>query len=360
MRLAVAAAIVDGALLPGDVEIVDDRVTAVGLAGPGKGLAIPGLVDLQVNGFAGVDFAHADAPGYALASQQLAAAGTTSFQPTLVTASEHDLVRALGNAPGPRTLGSMGVHLEGPFLSPARLGAHLSSARADPDGALLDRLLAAGPVAQMTIAPELPGALELIDRLHDRGVIVSLGHSDATRGEAAGAFERGVRTVTHLFNAMRPFSHRDPGIAGAALVRRDVLLQLIVDGQHLADDTVRLVWQAAAGRVALVSDAIAAAGLGDGVFRVGPIEVSVRGGVARRDDGLLAGSTGTLLGAVRTLAALGVPLVEAVGAATAVPARIAGRPDLGVLRPGALADIVVLDDRLDLQSVLRAGARLRT
>jgi N-acetylglucosamine-6-phosphate deacetylase len=142
-------------------------------------------------------------------------------------------------------------------------------------------------------------------------------------------------------------------------VRRDVLLQLIVDGQHLADDTVRLVWQAAAGRVALVSDAIAAAGLGDGVSRVGPIEVSVRGGVARRDDGVLAGSTGTLLGAVRNLAALGVPLVEAIGAATAVPARIAGRPDLGVLRPGALADIVVLDDRLDLQSVLRAGARLR-
>jgi N-acetylglucosamine-6-phosphate deacetylase len=359
VRLGVAGAIVDGALLPGDVEIADGRVVAVGLAGAGQGLAVPGLVDLQVNGFAGIDFAHADAAGYALAGDRLAAAGTTSFQPTLVTASEAELVRALGNAARARAQGIMGVHLEGPFLAPARLGAHLPSARADPDAALLDRLLAAGPVSQMTLAPELPGALELIDLLHARGVNVSLGHSDATSSEAARAFDRGVRTVTHVFNAMRPFSHRDPGIAAAALVRPDVLVQMIVDGQHLDDDAVRLVWQAAGARVALVSDAIAAAGLGDGSFQLGPVEIAVRDGVARRADGVLAGSTGTLLAAVRNLAALGVPVVDAVAAATAIPARIARRPELGVLRPGALADIVVLDDRLELQCVLRAGVPVR-
>ena len=263
MRLGVEAAIVDGELLRGDVEIVDGRVVGVGLAGTGRGIAIPGLVDLQVNGFAGVDLAHADAAGYALVAERLAAVGTTSFQATFVTASEHDLVRALGQVP-PSCPGLLGVHLEGPFLSPARLGAHLPAGRIDPDPAVLERLVAAGPVRQMTIAPELPGALALIDLLPAHGVVASLGHTDATSDEAARAFDRGARTVTHLFNAMRPLRQRDPGIVGAALTRPDVVVQLIVDGQHLDDEIVRLVWSAAGGRVALVSDSIAAAGLGTG------------------------------------------------------------------------------------------------
>src|SRR5205823_13360682 len=132
----------------------------------------------------------------------------------------------------------LGVHLEGPFLSPERMGAHPPAARRDPDLELAARLLDAGPVTYMTLAPERPGALELVDALHRRGIIVSCGHSDATAEEASRAFDRGVRTVTHLFNAMRPFAHRDPGIAGAALARADVVVQLIVDGVHLAPETV--------------------------------------------------------------------------------------------------------------------------
>ncbi len=157
---------------------------------------------------------------------------------------------------------------------------------------------------------------------------------------------------------MRPFSHRDPGIVGAALARPDVVLQLIADGEHLDDDVVRIVWGAAPGRVALVSDSIAAAGLGDGSFPLGPGEVLVRGGVARRADGVLAGSTRTLLDGVRRLHALGVPLGQAVDAATRLPARIAGRTDVGQLRPGAVADVVVLDDRLELRAVLLGGVSL--
>jgi N-acetylglucosamine-6-phosphate deacetylase len=164
-----------------------------------------------------------------------------------------------------------------------------------------------------------------------------------------------VRTVTHLFNAMRPFVPRDPGIAGAALARDDVVVQLIVDGHHLAPETVRIVWNAAHGRVALVSDSIAAAGIGDGKFRLGPLDVTATDGVARRADGVLAGSTLTLLAAVRNLHALGAPLAQAVSAASALPARIAGRPDLGALRPGAIADVVVLDDQLAIVSVMLAG-----
>lgn len=332
MRLGVGAAIVDGALVPGDVSIEGGVVTAVGLPGKGTGVAVPGFVDLQVNGFADVDFATAASDGYRRATQALYASGVTSFQPTLITAPEAELVAALSEIPAD----VLGAHLEGPFLSPERLGAHPAGARRDPDAALLERLLAAGPVAHVTLAPELPGALELVDLLHARSVVVSFGHSNATAAEANAGFDHGVKTVTHLFNAMRPFHHREPGIAGAALARAGIDVQLIVDGVHLADEIVRLVLAAAPGRVALVSDA-------------------VRDGASRRSDGTLAGSTTTLLESVRRLHALGASLEEAVGAATVVPARIAQRPELGSFAPGSPADVVVLDDRLEIACVLVAG-----
>jgi N-acetylglucosamine-6-phosphate deacetylase len=360
MRLGVHAAVVDGILLRGDVEVADGRIVAVGIeSGNGSGIAIPGLVDLQVNGFGGVDFAGADSAGYRRAGEALLESGVTAFQPTLISAPEAELVAALAEIPrdpvGPRVIGA---HLEGPFLSPRRLGAHPVSARRDPDPALLERLLAAGPVSEMTLAPELDGALELIDLLNARGVVASCGHSDATAEQADRAFDRGAATVTHLFNAMRPLGHRDPGIAGAALARDDVVVQMILDGHHLAEVTARVVWRAAAGRVALVSDAIAAAGVGDGTYRLGRTDVEVRNGVARRGDGVLAGSSTTLIDAVRRLHALGVPLADAVGAATEVPARAARRHDLGALRAGADADLVVLDDSLEIRSVLVGGQTL--
>jgi N-acetylglucosamine-6-phosphate deacetylase len=357
VRLGVAAAVVGGALVRGDVEVVDGRIAAVGLGGRrGRGIAAPGFVDLQVNGFGGVDFAEADADGYRRAGEALLETGVTAFQPTFITAREEDLVAALRAVPdapiGPRLLG---VHLEGPFVSARRLGVHPSDARRDPDPSLLARLLAAGPVSYVTLAPELEGALELVDLLQERGVVVSCGHSDATAEQAGRAFDRGVGTVTHLFNAMRPLAHRDPGIVGAALARDDVVVQVILDGNHLADETVRVVLRAAAGRVALVTDAIAAAANGEGPSRLSGMEVEVRDGVARRADGVLAGSVLTMLDAVRKLCALGVPLVEALSAASTVPARAARRGDVGVLHVGGDADVVVLDDSLELRTVVVGG-----
>lgn len=249
----------------------------------------------------------------------------------------------------------IGAHLEGPFLSPQRLGTHPAAHRRDPDRALLHHFLAAGPITTVTLAPELPGALSLVESLVARGLTVSLGHSDATAAQAAAAFDRGAVTVTHLGNAMRPIAAREPGLAGAALARAAVVVQLIVDGHHLADDMVRLVWHAAAGRCVLVTDAIAAAGVGDGRFRLGEVEVVVAGGVARRADGTLAGSTLSLLEAVRNLAGLAVPVEAAVDAATRVPADVVGRSDLGRLAPGVVADVLVLDDRLEAVTVLRDG-----
>ncbi len=359
MRLGVEAALVDGRLLPGDVSIDDGVITAVGLEPGDSRIAAPGFVDLQVNGFAGVDFLGADADGFASAGEKLLETGVTSYLPTLITSGEDDLVRALRAIPargdGPRILGA---HLEGPFLSPARLGTHSLAGRRDPDEALLGRLLDAGPVRLVTLAPELPGALELVDALLLRGITVSLGHSDATAAEAAAAFERGVRTVTHVFNAMRPLAHRDPGIVGAALLRPDVVLQAIVDGIHLDPDIVRLLWRIAAGRIALVTDAIAGAGVGDGIYALGETEIVVADDVVTREDGVLAGSALTMAQAVRNLAELGVPLERALEAASTVPARVLGRVDIGRLVPGGPADVVVIDDGLEVVQTIVGGETL--
>ena len=357
MRLGVEAALVHGALVRGDVDVEDGVVVEVGLAGGTRGrIAVPGFVDLQVNGFGGVDFLAASTEDYERAGQALLLTGVTAYQPTFITAAESTIVDALRALP---TNGStpriVGAHLEGPFLSAERLGTHPLEHRRDPDLDLLERLLDAGQVTEMTVAPELPGAGAVIRRLLERGVVVSAGHTNATAEEADAAFDLGLSTVSHLFNAMRPFRSRDPGIIGVALTRPDVFIQLIVDGHHLADETVRLVWAAAGGRLALVTDATAGASIGGGTYQLGDVEIEVAGGVPTREDGVLAGTVLTMIDAVRNLHALGIPFEDVIAAATSVPARIVGRPDLGVIEQGAPADIVVLDDRLEITNVFCAG-----
>jgi N-acetylglucosamine-6-phosphate deacetylase len=338
VRLGARAALVEGRIVQGDVEITARDASAVGLAAPGgRGIAVAGFVDLQVNGFADVDFLRADRDGYRRAGSGLLETGVTSFLPTFITAPEEDLVEALRGVPS-ATDGAriIGAHLEGPFLSPERLGAHPASARRDPDPELLDRLLDAGPVRLVTLAPELPGAHHLIRTLLARGITVSLGHSDATAEEANAAFELGVHTVTHLFNAMRPFHHRDPGIAGAALVREDIFVQLILDGVHVAPETAALAWRAARGRLALVTDFTTAPG-------------------GRAADGILAGGTASMIEVVRGLHALGASLEEAILAATEIPARVIADPTAGRLAVGFPADVVVLTEGLEIERVLLAG-----
>jgi N-acetylglucosamine-6-phosphate deacetylase len=340
---------VDGQVVGGDVEVADGVVVAVGLPGrTGRGLAVPGFVDLQVNGFGGVDFLACDTAGYRQARACLATFGVTSFLPTLVSSppglTQHAL-RQAGHAqhePGPRILG---VHLEGPFLSPDFKGAHDPACLLPPDPGLAERLLNAGPVAAMTLAPELPGGMELVAWLAQQGVVVSLGHTGADAAAANEAYNRGARTVTHLYNAQRRFSARDPGVTGVALIRADVVVQLIADFVHLAPETVLGAWLAAKGRLALVTDSTAPTGMG-------PAEPP------RLPDGTLAGSVLTMDLAVRNLMALGVGLADAVGAASAVPARLMGRPDLATLHPGTPADIAVLDDDVQVVRTLVAGDEL--
>ena len=357
MRLEVEAALVGGVLVPGDVEVGDGVVVDVGLPTTARGcVAVPGFVDLQVNGYGGVDFLSASAADYEVAGAALLEGGVTAYQPTFITAPEGVLLDSLRAMPANGgSPGVIGAHVEGPFLSPERMGTHPPLHRRDPDLELLDRLLDAGRVTEFTLAPELAGADALIRRLLERGVVVSAGHTNATAEQAHAAFDLGVSTVSHLFNAMRPFRSRDPGVVGVALTRPDVYVQMIVDGHHLADETVLLIWAAAGGRVALVSDATAGAAGNGGTYQLGDIEIEVSDGVPLREDGVLAGTVLTMIDAVRNLHALGIPFEEAIGAATSVPARILGRPDLGVLEPGGRADLVVLDDRLEIVRVHCGG-----
>jgi N-acetylglucosamine-6-phosphate deacetylase len=265
------------------------------------------------------------------------------------------MAAAASAAPGPRILG---VHLEGPFLSPAWPGAHDPQHLQPPSPALVDRLAAAGPIALMTLAPELPHATQLIRNLVARGIAVSCGHSDADAAAAHAAFDAGARAVTHIHNAHRRFGHRDPGLGGVALVRPEVTVQAIVDGVHLAPEVAYGAFRAARERFCLVTDAMAAARLGDGRYRLGSREVVVEGMRACLADGTYAGSVLSMDAAVRNLVALGASEVEALLAASRAPARLLARADVGVLAPGGPADVVVLDDRLEVQATLAGGREL--
>ncbi|MFP3913497.1 MAG: N-acetylglucosamine-6-phosphate deacetylase [Actinomycetota bacterium] len=359
-RLGVQAAVVGQEMVAGDVAVDEGRIASLGLAPAGRsGIAAPGFVDLQVNGFAGVDFTDADTDGMRSAGESLLSTGVTAFQPTLITLSEDAYLAALSRLrqaqaelDAPRLLG---VHLEGPFLSPRRPGAHDPSLMLDPDEELARRLLEAGPVTYVTVAPELPGALGLIELLVGRGLTVAVGHSDADTATTMAAFDRGARAVTHLFNAQRPFHHREGGIGFAGLARRDVVVSVINDGIHLADETVRVVISAARGRVSLITDAVSAARLEPGSYTLGNREIFVTEEDVRLEDGTLAGSILTMDRAVRNLIERGTTLTEAVAAATTVPARLIGRPELGTLAPGTPADVAVLDDGYRVRATLVGG-----
>ncbi|MGH2701658.1 MAG: N-acetylglucosamine-6-phosphate deacetylase [Actinomycetota bacterium] len=362
MRLGVAAAIVDGVMVPGDVILKDGLVARTGVSPAGReGLAVPGFVDLQVNGFAGIDFLSADADGYRVAGQALAATGVTAYQPTLITSPLEaywkplETVATLSDELGPRVLG---LHLEGPFISPLWPGAHNPEHVIAPDLEVADLLVAAAPVTYMTVAPEEAGGLELIAHLVAKGVVVACGHCDAGAEVAGLAFDAGARALTHIYNAQRRWEPRDPGIAGVALTRPDVVVQAIVDHVHLAPETAYATFLATRGRFCLVTDAIAAAGLDDGVYALGDRTVRVEGGQARLEDGTLAGSVLEMDAAVRNLVELGASIKDSVEASSGVPARLLSRSDLGSLAPGRAADVVVLDDGLRVRRTLVGGVEI--
>lgn len=340
-----------------------------------RGLTVaPGFVDVHIHGAGGHDVMEGTAEALAAVTGTVAGHGTTSLVATTVTASAENTCRAVagiapwieshagspeGHTPQAQVLG---IHFEGPFISPARRGAHPPEWIVPPSTELLQQFMAAARSTGriLTLAPELPGALELISAARHAGLVVSLGHTDASHAEAMSAIERGARHAAHVFNAMRPFEHRETGVIGAVLTSPAVTAELIADGVHVDAAAMRLLLAAKGPRgVILVSDGTAATGMPDGTYHLGTFEVSVSGGVCRSAEGRLAGSTLTLDRALRNIVALDVKLTDALAMLTANPARLLGLEGRkGALVPGADADLVLLNAKLEVAGVMTRGAGL--
>jgi N-acetylglucosamine-6-phosphate deacetylase len=362
-----------GVIRPGWLEIEGEVILATSVEQPrrvvepdldlGTRLVAPGFVDIHVHGGGGSSF---DAGGTAA---RCAAAfhrshGTTTVLASLVSAPIERLVEVLADLEPLVDAGVLaGIHLEGPFLAAERCGAHRPELLRPPSPGELERLMHDGPeiVRMVTIAPELTGGVGAVRQLVARGIVAAIGHTAASYAVAAEAIVAGASVATHLFNAMAPLLHREPGPVLACLEAPSVAMELIADGVHLHPALVAWIFSVAPSRVVLVTDAIAAAGVGDGQFDLAGSAVTVRDGAARLDrDGSLAGSLLTLDAALRNVVDAGVPLAVALHALTTAPARAAGLDGVaGVLKSGRRADVVVLDEALEVDGVLAAGAWVR-
>jgi N-acetylglucosamine-6-phosphate deacetylase len=363
----------DGVLDPGWVLVDDGTISSVGSGDPPAlpdatvtdatgSWVLPGFVDIHCHGGGGAAFTSADPDHVRQVVDAHTAHGTTTMLASLVTRPVPELVEQVAALADLVKDGIVaGTHLEGPFLSAARCGAHDPAILRPPDPVSVDALLAAGrgTIRMVTIAPELEGAVPAVKRLVDSGVIAAIGHTDALAEDVVPAVDAGASVATHLFNGMRPLHHREPGPIGVLLDDERVTVELICDLVHLHPTVVRLAARhAGAGRTVLITDAIAAAAAGDGVYDIGGLEVNVTDGVPTlAGGGSLAGSTLTMDAAFRNLVqSCGLGVLDAVAAAATRPAELLGLGNVtGRLAAGYAADVVLLDDALQPTSVMRRG-----
>lgn len=331
-------------------------------------IAVPGFVDVHIHGAGGHDVMEGTEEALRTIASSIGSHGTTSFVATTVTGdpeaickSSEGIARYITlqheqSIPGAEVLG---VHFEGPFISPVRRGVHPPEWLKLPSADLLEKFIAAarGNALILTIAPELLGAVPCIDAARKCGMVVGIGHTDATYEQARMAMAHGAHHAIHTYNAMRPFSHRDAGVIGAVLTSPEITAELIADGVHVDETAMRLLLQAkGAGGVILISDGISATGMPDGEYQLGGFEVTVSGGVCRNAEGKLAGSTLTLDRALRNIVRLGASIGDALQMLTLNPARLLGiEHKKGALHPNADADIVLLNDALEVTQVFTLG-----
>jgi len=368
-----ATVVLDGRVCrPGWLETSGDRIVACGAGEPprrpdddvGEAVVVPGFVDMHVHGGGGASYGDGIGADIVRAAVFHLQHGTTTTLASLVTAAPADLLSAVGALAVAEAPGIAGIHLEGPWLSVARCGAHDRSQLREPDPAEIGAVLAAGngSVRMVTLAPELPGAREAIRRFVDAGVVVAIGHTDASYEDTRHAIAAGATVGTHVFNGMRPMHHREPGPALALLEDPRVTLEVIADGVHVHPGLVRWVIDAAGPqRVALITDAIAAAGAADGSFRLGGLDVDVVSGVPRvRGTATIAGGTATMDQLFRNVVADAGPagdeaLAAAVEMTATTPARALGLGGVGSLCAGLDADLVVLGCDLQVTAVMGKG-----
>lgn len=339
----------------------------------GGKIVVPGFVDVHIHGAGGHDVMEATPDALGAIAATVATHGTTSFVATTVTASEKETCTSVAGIANyvlnsgefaPRELSAeiLGIHFEGPFISSARRGVHPSEWIAAPSTEIFGKILkpARGTGQIITLAPELPGALDLIAAARNAGLVISLGHTNATYEQSMAAIEAGATHAAHVYNAMRPFSHRETGVLGAVLTSPKVSAELIADGVHVDEAAIRmLVALKTPERVILVSDGMSATGMPDGKYQLGMFEVKVSKGVARNAEGKLAGSTLTLDRALRNMVEIGVPFISALRMVTVNPARQIGlAARKGVIAVGGSADLVLLNDRLEVSGVMTRGAGL--
>ena len=373
LRLRCARLVTGGGVLESAVvSIRDGYVTDIGDSPspaatepePVAGWTVPGFVDIHVHGGGGADYATTDADQARRARTFHLRHGTTTTVASLVTAELDTLGDQLATLAPLVAAGELaGIHLEGPFLSATKRGAHAAELLRHPEPEALDRLLDAGrgTIAMVTLAPELPGGLAAVRRLAAAGVVVAVGHTDGDELVTRAALDAGATVATHLFNAMRPVHHREPGPVPLLLADDRAVVELICDGFHLHRDVVAMaIATAGAERVALVTDAMVAAGADDGRYRLGQLEVSVVDGHARLVDadgrpGSIAGSTLTMADAFAFVVGLGFPVAQAAVMASTTPARALRLDEVGEIRVGARADLCVVDDRGRLQRVMHRG-----
>ncbi|NJQ05716.1 N-acetylglucosamine-6-phosphate deacetylase [Streptomyces lonarensis] len=360
-----------GVVEDGRVAVADGRiVTGHPEERPTHDLAghwvVPGFVDMHVHGGGGASFSAGTVEEARTVIDTHRAHGTTTMVASTVTGALDDLARQAGSLSELVEDGELaGLHFEGPFISSHRCGAHQPSLLRDPDPADVRKLVEAarGTAAMVTLAPELPGGLESVALLRELGVLAAVGHTDGDYDVVRRAVDAGASVATHLFNAMPPLAHRAPGPVAALLEDERVTVELIDDGTHLHPAALRLAFhRAGPDRVAFITDAMGAAGMGDGRYPLGPLEVDVTDGVARLvEGGAIAGSTLTLDRALRRAVTVdGIPVADAVRALAATPARMLGIDDrVGSVEVGKDADLVVLDEGFEVVGVMRKGRWLR-
>ncbi|CAI9402592.1 N-acetylglucosamine-6-phosphate deacetylase [Nocardioides sp. T2.26MG-1] len=355
-------------LAPGWLLIDGERIAAVGSGDPPGppdvaltgATVVPGFIDVHAHGGGGASFDGGDADAVATAVRTHLSHGATSMIASLVSADQATLLHSVRRLADLAEDGLLaGIHLEGPWLSARRAGAHDPSVLRDPAPAEVDALIQAGRghLRMVTLAPERPGGLETIRRLTAAGVVGAIGHTEATYDQTCAALDAGAGVGTHLFNAMPGLHHRAPGPVAALLEHPDAYVELVADGVHVHPAALRLAARAKPHRTVLVTDAMAAAAAADGDYRLGRLEVRVRDGVARLAGGdTIAGSTLTMAAAVRyAVREVGLTIQDAVRAATASPAAMLSLPDVGALLPGYRADAVVLEGDLSVRRVLSRG-----